>query len=1006
MPKVSIVIPAYNVENYIGACLKSVLNQTLKDIEAIVVNDCSSDSTERIIQEIASTDSRVKVIAHESNQKLHLARKTGVEAANGEVLIFLDGDDALAPDFCERIYERMSEDAVDVLHYGVTVVAENGLSEHERSTFEAFVNKPSLSGTGMESAQRIFIDYAEDWRTVQRAYRASFAKKAFAKMTNEKLNRAEDAYETFVLVTSAGAVDGLESCKGYIYHYGRGITGESAIDANTFLTFSRNFKGCIDATEGYAGANEILSYLCSGMKRKAIELLANDWLVRVADSEKNRAAQYFAEVFGSAIADREFFRFVRDRAYEYVSANSLPENDKQFELLKTIAAKYFADEGEPAEFEQAWDMRDQAALHVGELDDARRDERYGNQDIRILVAAHKEVQLFDSDILQPIQVGSAWAVKRFPGVLQDDAGENISTLNSSYCELTAQYWAWKNLESEYVGLCHYRRYFDFSECEHEENGWGEVMAQRVDSASQVEYGLDDETIRNVVSNYDVITTRFQDIRDFPDEAETPSDQWHYAASLHDEDFINCMAIVEDMHPEYEQDIETFVRGNHACFCNMFIMRKPIFDEYCTWLFPILERFCAITDMSLYSKEALRTPGHLSERLLNIFLIHKKREGVDWKFKELQCVHFEDPDKVAKLEPYRPSEIGMLPVVPVVFAADGNYVPMVTTTIYSMLRNASTDRFYDIVILSRGISWEKQETMRQFFAQFENTRLRFYDAARLVAVYDLSTNNEHIGIETYYRFLIQDVMPFYNKVVYLDSDLIVQDNVAELYDTVLGDNLIAATHDIDYQGNLNVKGGKRLQYTQEILGMKHPYDYFQAGVLVLNTRAMRDLMPMHDWLAAATNDVYIYNDQDILNKYCEGRVVFLDQSWNVMNDCGGRINNVFKNAPNDSFDKFNAARFHERIIHYAGYQKPWSDPATDRQEVYWSYARETPFYEDLISRLAKVIAAAQMPKTPEPPKPPKAIREDNPIRKIADPLLPMDSTRREVAKAVVRKMRGL
>ena len=171
------------------------------------------------------------------------------------------------------------------------------------------------------------------------------------------------------------------------------------------------------------------------------------------------------------------------------------------------------------------------------------------------------------------------------------------------------------------------------------------------------------------------------------------------------------------------------------------------------------------------------------------------------------------------------------------------------------------------------------------------------------------------------------------MLYLDSDLIIEGDVAELYDTDLGENLIGAVRDIDFLGNLNMKDGARLKYARQVLNMSNPYDYFQAGVLVLNTRGLRSHVPVKQWLTVATKTKYIYNDQDILNEYCQGKVLYLDASWNVMNDCGGRIAKVFTFAPGPVFDEFSAARTRERVIHYAGFEKPWNTPYCDRREKY-------------------------------------------------------------------------
>lgn len=84
------------------------------------------------------------------------------------------------------------------------------------------------------------------------------------------------------------------------------------------------------------------------------------------------------------------------------------------------------------------------------------------KNIKILISCHKKTEYIKNAILQPIQLGCALSNKYFPDMLHDDDGENISNLNSMYCELTAQYWAWKNLDADYYGFCHYRRYFNFS----------------------------------------------------------------------------------------------------------------------------------------------------------------------------------------------------------------------------------------------------------------------------------------------------------------------------------------------------------------------------------------------------------------------------------------------------------------------------------------------------------------------------------------------------------------
>ena len=173
------------------------------------------------------------------------------------------------------------------------------------------------------------------------------------------------------------------------------------------------------------------------------------------------------------------------------------------------------------------------------------------------------------------------------------------------------------------------------------------------------------------------------------------------------------------------------------------------------------------------------------------------------------------------------------------------------------------------------------------------------------------------------------------------------------------------------------------------------------MLVLNTKAMREHCTIKQWLTYASNPNYIYNDQDVLNAHCEGKVLYLPWEWNVVHDCGGRVGNLFTQAPNDIYDAYMRSRSNPQIIHYAGYQKPWVDPDCDYASIYWRYARETPFYE----RLIKLVVWKKTPKGDFRMKHERAVGEDNPIRKLIDPLMPIGSRRRDTLKAIGRALRG-
>lgn len=566
-------------------------------------------------------------------------------------------------------------------------------------------------------------------------------------------------------------------------------------------------------------------------------------------------------------------------------------------------------------------------------------------DIKILIACTSPADHPESSILLPIQVGAARAAAPLPGMLRDDAGENISDKNPMYCELTAQYWAWKNLDADYYGFCHYRRYFNFSETSYKEDAWGNVSDGAIDAAACALYGLDDDAIRGCVEGWDVITTSRKDLRRMPEHFRSVLDQYEKAPQLHARDLHTILDIIDEKYPEYSSAAHRHCEGHVTSFCNMYILKKEIFREYCAWMFDVLAEFERRTDMSLYSREALRTPGHLSERLFGIFYLHLLEKDPELRVKQLQCVLFSDTKPQPMLEPAFPGD-----EVPVVFACNNAFVPIAAACIRSVAQHASPARRYDLVLLESDVTQENKALLTRMLAESPNISLRFFNAERLVNGYELHAN-AHISVETFFRFLIQDILPRCDKVLYLDCDLIARADVAELYDLDLGDNLLAAARDPDFLGQINGANPATAEYCKTGLPMKDPYHYFQAGVLLFNTREMRRAHSLREWLTFASHP-YKYSDQDVLNLYCEGRVTYFPMQWNMLTDCDRyRVSHVIVYAPEDVLREYQEARKDPKIIHYAGFLKPWHRPDEDMAQYFWEAARRTPFYEQLLLRMA-------------------------------------------------------
>mgnify|MGYP002869766000 CR=1 FL=1 len=183
---------------------------------------------------------------------------------------------------------------------------------------------------------------------------------------------------------------------------------------------------------------------------------------------------------------------------------------------------------------------------------------------KIIIATHKKYQMPNDDIYIPLHVGSEG--KEDIGFQKDNVGENISKKNPYFCELTGLYWAWKNLNVDYIGLVHYRRYFTVKNTIHKNDRFKMVINK--------------EEVEQKLNNIDIILPKKR--RYFIENLYD-----HYKHTMYVEPLDETKRILEEKYPEYIKEFEKLYKRTSAHMFNMFIMKKDILDDYCTWLFDIL-----------------------------------------------------------------------------------------------------------------------------------------------------------------------------------------------------------------------------------------------------------------------------------------------------------------------------------------------------------------------------------------------------------------------------------
>lgn len=219
--------------------------------------------------------------------------------------------------------------------------------------------------------------------------------------------------------------------------------------------------------------------------------------------------------------------------------------------------------------------------------------------VTVIVAAHKPYAMPNDPLYLPLHVGAEG--KESFGFAGDNTGENISAKNPTFCELTGLYWAWKNLDADYVGLAHYRRHFGGK-------GKGEPISRVLTEAEAVRLLKDKDGILPNKRKY-YIENLYS----------------HYVHTMHPEPLELTGEIIREKYPAYAEAFEGLKKRTSAHMFNMMILRKDHLDAYCTWLFSILFELEKRVDATAYDAFHARFFGRVSELLLDVWLSEQHLE---------------------------------------------------------------------------------------------------------------------------------------------------------------------------------------------------------------------------------------------------------------------------------------------------------------------------------------------------------------------------------------------
>lgn len=247
-----------------------------------------------------------------------------------------------------------------------------------------------------------------------------------------------------------------------------------------------------------------------------------------------------------------------------------------------------------------------------------------NPDIKIIIATHKAYQMPDDELYLPLHVGAEGKKdgRGKPldlGYQKDNTGVHISDKNSRFCELTGLYWAWKNLDCDYLGLVHYRRYFSVRR--KGKNPFQNILTYKEASV--------------LLQKHDIIVPKKR--KYYIETLYSHYSHTHYAEHLDE-----TRKIIYKKYPDYVETFDKVIQQRYGYMFNMMIMRKDFMDSYCQWLFDILfelERRMEGEELSAFQG---RFCGRVAEIIFNVWLIHQLDGGKVKKEEilEIPCIHME------------------------------------------------------------------------------------------------------------------------------------------------------------------------------------------------------------------------------------------------------------------------------------------------------------------------------------------------------------------------------
>lgn len=610
-----------------------------------------------------------------------------------------------------------------------------------------------------------------------------------------------------------------------------------------------------------------------------------------------------------------------------------------------------------------------------------------------IIVSHRlgvDADVVNNPIYFNVRAGAALSEDHHDTLQGDNIGENISDRANSLCEYAPLFWAWRNVDADYYGLCHYRRYISFAERDLKfEKYLKQAKLNSLSKANQHLLHIDDEDyMKSVISQYDMIVPyEYDSFADWVgDKQMTIKEQWIHINKnfLKESDFDLLLQLIQKHSPQYYEPMLNFMDGHSFRGFNCFVMKKSLFNEFCEFVFPILLEFDDMLDKDELSEYQMRAPGFAGEWLFSLWT-HEKEKDPGIKTLQKQLVHICDSVKPKPLTPKYGKDIPTF-----VYIENLDNIPKLAVSIESLIISKKGMDKLDIIILQRSYdseSWEyhiredNNKLLLEMVKERKDISLRFYNPKNEIGKLNLNGIIKKHNEEECYQALIPWILSEYDKAIIMTEHVLFRESPVDWYK-----NLV----DGMYDGWGCTRNFKEIHNRENL--EKPEYD-----LLVCDLKKIRTAYSKNEVIdCLITNSCY----DSFIEKCYPQNISFIDN------------NGIFRDEYEHTYIRNGIpAKYYKLIPKYDdAYVVKVIDAGnidlthgTRTEKYYWNLALKTSFYNDLLSdwmdrRYSRTWINRKLRKACNIS--PYDSRTDDQI--VADTFFPHGTIRREVINRIIPK----